>query len=269
VPSSRDAVSKDNWNYPLEAELEKALQRAAEAEARVTEEACKVEQLSQDRELLKLRLVETETTLGQRVESAERALEERLASMDSVVQSVKATAQVPSAMFAERKQIVEDLRALKGDAENSLEQRFEAAERALAERLERLEDMVMSAQDRQASRNPADQELIDNLSRERDHLATQLQEALKKIEEQQRTIQEERATFWEELAFMRADRSNGSPAIQKSPIQGERLMNTAAPVVRRQSSPTRLRYKVAVASPANAGLIRSSLPSAYRSGYHS
>merc|ERR1712094_147481 len=106
-----------------------------------------------------------------------------------------------------RKQIVEDLRALKGDAEDSLEQRLEAAETALAERLSSIEASVVKAQEIHAvARSPSDQELIGSLTREKLAMATQLKDAFAKIDEQQRTIQEERATFWEELDLMRSDK---------------------------------------------------------------
>merc|ERR1719198_2326151 len=106
-----------------------------------------------------LQLRETESSLGQRLESAEKALAEGLKSMDAVVKSTQAErdqmawelaeskrsakeSASTSAVLAERKQIKQDLRALKGDAENSLEQRLEAAEKALAERLQGIEARV-------------------------------------------------------------------------------------------------------------------------------
>jgi hypothetical protein len=218
----------------LEDERARALRRAEEAEAKAAEEACKVKQLSQERTELSLQLEETEKLLEQRLEFAEKSLAQRLRAMEEVVVRVEAERDQYAAELAayrnssevggasgaraERKQIVEDLRALKSDAENSLEQRLEAAERELAVRLQGIEARVARAQETSITNGALanHEELIGALTREKAGLCAQLQEALAKIAEQENMMQDERATFWEELDLMRMDKERRSNGLAQS-----------------------------------------------------
>lgn len=205
-------------------EKEQALQRAAAAEARAMQEGCKVRHLSQERTQLMLQLSETESNLAERMQGAERSLADGLKSMDASLKSTQAErdelawelaeskrVQQQNSATSERKQIVEDLRMLKGDAENCMEQRLTVAEQAMAARLHGLDAKVARAQESQSAGNgqPGNQELlskINSLVQEKDAVSSRLKDALTKIEEMQRTMEEERATFWEELDLMRGDR---------------------------------------------------------------
>lgn len=241
IPAPRGRTSvRDEEAYvkALEEERNEAVRRAAEAEVAATQEACKVKLLSQERTQLILQLSETETLLEQRMASAERALVERLREMEGVIAKVEAERdQVArdlaechqrleagniSDARAERKRIVEDLRAIKSDAENSLEQRMEAAERELVLRLQSIEARVANAQAsdiyRPSVASNGHEEFVEALNREKTELSAKLQNAWLKIEEMERTLQDERATFWEELDLMRLDK-------------GSRPQNTAQHVV--------------------------------------
>lgn len=261
VPTTRGRTPTRNeeaYVKRLEEERDEAVRRAAEAELEASNEACKVKTLSQDCTRFRLQLIETETSLEQRMASAEMALVERLREMEGVIAKVEAerdqlarelaechqrleAGKSLSDSRAERKQIVEDLRAIKSDAENSLEQRMEAAERELVLRLQSIEARVAKAS--MASKPTAvsadQEEFIESLKREKSELSGKLQTAWMKIEEMERMLQDERATFWEEMDFMRMDKGTRPQSAQQSlPQHAVVMAPSSQPSARVLSSPS-------------------------------
>jgi hypothetical protein len=263
-PRGRTPTRDEAYVKALEEERDEAVRRATEAEHKAIEEACRAKQLSQERTQLMLQLTETETSLERRMASAEMALIARLREMEGIIAKVEAErdqlaldladchqilkgAHV-SDERAERKQIVAELRAIKSDAENSLEQRMEAAERELVNRLQSIEARVANAQDwaqaSTASKPCGDfsgqEEFIEALKREKAELSAKLQSAWMKIDEMERMLQDERETFWEEMDLMRLDKGTRAPSatrvVAPSSQQASRVLSSPTPTVVRMAA---------------------------------